>query len=63
MSRRARRLTLIGETIREAGLLIVVFGPLDWLFADQPMGATVPILLAVFGLLVVACGILVESRE
>jgi hypothetical protein len=54
---------LIGETAREAGLLILVFGPLDWVFAEASMRAMVPASMALVGLVAIAWGILLESRE
>jgi hypothetical protein len=58
-----RAYDLLGETAREMGLLIVVFAPLDSLFADSPINLPVLTTTFVFGLTLVACGILVEARQ
>jgi hypothetical protein len=54
---------LLGETVREMGLLIVVFAPLDAIFADAPMNQMLLAIMLFFGLLLVAIGILIEARN
>ena len=63
MRRRARVLALIGETSREIGVLMLVFAPLDWMFSDYRMDAGAVAATGMGGLLLVAYGILLESRE
>ena len=53
----------LGETLREMGLLMMVFAPLDALFAERSV--TPQIIAGVFiaGVIFVVCGILIsESR-
>jgi hypothetical protein len=54
---------LLGETAREMGLLIVVFAPLDSIFADAPVNQVVLATMIFFGLLLVGGGILIEARK
>jgi len=54
---------LLGETVREMGLLIVVFAPLDAIYADAPMNRMLLAIMLFFGLLLVAIGILIEARK
>jgi hypothetical protein len=54
---------LIGETIREMGLLIVVFAPLEAMFAEVSTNLTRGFAVALFGFLLIACGIIVETRQ
>jgi hypothetical protein len=54
---------LVGETVREMGLLILVFAPLDAVFADAPVNRLLLIMTIVFGLLFVAGGIPIEARK
>jgi hypothetical protein len=55
--------TLIGETIREMGLLIVVFAPLEAMFADVSTNVTRVFAVALFGFLLFAGGIIIETRQ
>jgi len=54
---------LFGETLRDIGILVFVFGPLDAFFqrdrSDSPVLAT---MIAV-GLLLIAAGIMIEAKE
>jgi hypothetical protein len=54
---------LLGETVREMGLLIVVFAPLDAIYADTPMNHLLLATMLFFGLLLVGIGILIEARK
>jgi hypothetical protein len=55
-----RALQLFAETMREIGILIVVFLPLDYVLADRPIGhgLAIVIMLSSIG---IACAILIES--
>ena len=52
---------LLGETIRDIGILLLVFGPLDAIYQDTPAGM-LPLALAVCGLCSMALGIILEAR-
>jgi hypothetical protein len=52
---------LWAESIREVGVLFVVFGPLDTVFAGDP-NWLVALLICVAGLLFVYIGILLEAE-
>jgi len=54
---------LFGETVREIGILVVVFAPLEAAFADRPIApwAVTGAIMAGVGLIVV--GIILETRE
>jgi len=53
----------LGETLREMGLLMLVFAPLDALFAERNVGRDVLGGIMTTGVLFVICGILIaESR-
>jgi len=54
---------LVGETVREMGLLILVFAPLDAMFADMPVSRIFLAAILFFGLLLVIGGILIEARK
>ena len=54
---------LLGETAREMGLLIVVFAPLDAIFADAPVNQSVLATMIFVGLLLVGSGILIAARK
>ena len=52
---------LMGETIREIGLLLLVFGPLDALFQpDRPSAGVLAALIA-GALLFIILGIIIEA--
>lgn len=57
-----RVLRLFGETLREMGLLIAVFAPLDALFGGM-VNVEVVVTVAIGGLLLAGCGILIVARE
>jgi hypothetical protein len=52
-----------GETLREMGILVAVFAPLDALFAERNVSPQLVIAIAVAGLLVLTCGILIEESR
>jgi hypothetical protein len=54
---------LLAETIREMGILIVVFAPLEAMFAETPISLMRVWGVALFGALLVACGIILETRQ
>ena len=60
---RRRALHLLGESMREVGILLLVFAPLDSLFQVQWQGATVLSLLVLCGLLLTVFGIIIEAQE
>lgn len=45
------------------GMLIVVFAPLDSIFADAPVNHVVLATMIFFGLLLVGGGIFIEARK
>jgi hypothetical protein len=55
--------SLLAETIREMGILIVVFAPLEAMFAEVDTSLTRVWGVALFGALLVACGIILETRH
>lgn len=57
-SRRARR--LLGESLREIGVLIAVFGPLDAGFQFGATGGELAAWTACIGVLMLGVGILIE---
>ena len=59
--RKAQR--LIGETIRDVGILVVVFGPLDAIFQKERPPALLLALMVAGGLLSITLGIIVEAEE
>ena len=54
---------LLGETIREGGILVVVFGPLDALFQKEGPGELIVALMVSIGLLLLTLGIIIESMD
>lgn len=58
-----RLLRLLGETLREMGILVAVFAPLDALFAERIVRPELIIAVTTAGAMVTACGILIEARE
>ncbi len=59
--RKAQR--LLGESIRDIGILIVVFGPLDAFFQKERPSILLLALVVAGGLLFIALGIILESEE
>jgi hypothetical protein len=60
---RRRATQLAGETIREMGLLLAVFGPLDVLFQGDQPGSPVLLIVVAVGLLFILAGIIIEARK
>jgi len=56
-----KALHLLGATIRDIGILVVVFAPLDAYFRPERPRTSVMVLIEVGGLLFVTIGIIVES--
>ena len=59
--RKANR--LVGESLREVGILLLVFGPLDALFQRAQAGVLAVTPFIAVGLLLVGVGIIIEARE
>jgi hypothetical protein len=51
----------VGESIREIGILALVFGPLDAYFAPQPSEGRLVALAVAFALILIAAGIILEA--
>ena len=60
---RRRAALLVGETVREFGILVFVFAPLDGLFQTGGPPRTTVIGLIVLGLILVVIGIMIEAWE
>ena len=60
---RRKALYLVGETLRDVGVLVLVFGPLDAFFQADGARALFVAAAAGGGLLSVAGGIMLEARE
>jgi hypothetical protein len=56
-------LQLVGETLREAGMLAGLFVPLDSVFSDRPFTPRVLIAVSVASFMAMACGILLEAKN
>jgi hypothetical protein len=54
--------TVIGETAREVGVLIVVFAPLEATFSEAPVSSGRVTAMFFVGLLVLAGGIMLEVK-
>jgi len=54
---------LLGETIRDIGILVVVFGPLDAFFQEGRVSTLPLVLIVAAGLLCIALGIMIEAKE
>ena len=54
---------LVGETVREIGILVVVFAPLDAAFADESLESRVLASIVAAALGLIAAGIVLESGE
>lgn len=61
MINKRRAVRLAGETLRDVGILVVVFGPLDAFFQTEEVSAGVVSLLAALGLLLIGWGIIIEA--
>ena len=61
-----RTAELIGETVREIGILISVFAPLDTAFHEGRFGGLTMVWLAVLqvaGMVLIVTGIMLERRN
>jgi len=56
-------LHLVGETLREIGILAVTFIPLEAAFSDRATNPYVLIGLVAGGVVLIACGILLEAKH
>jgi hypothetical protein len=56
-------LRLVGETLRDIGILIMVFGPLDAFFEREGPGPSFLVLVVVGGLFLITLGIILEAGE
>ena len=56
-------LRLVGETLREIGILVVVFAPLEAVFAERALGAPVLMALILGSAAAIGAGILLEVAE
>ena len=63
MLNRQRAETLVGESVREIGILMVVFAPLEATFADVLVGTGWVAVMFLAGLALIAGGIILESRQ
>ncbi len=63
MRRREKAYGLVGESVREIGILIFVFAPLDAFFQAEPSRPLEVFLLASTGLILIAAGITMECHE
>jgi hypothetical protein len=55
-----RAIQLLAETVREIGILVLVFVPVDFAFAERPIGPGLIIVVTIAGFGIV-CAIVVES--
>jgi len=51
----------LGETLREMGILVAVFAPLDALYAERVVNPALVVAITVAGLMFLICGILLEE--
>ena len=58
-----KALRLLGESIRDIGILVVVFAPLDAFFQKDRPSAVVVILIIILALIFVGIGIMLEAEE
>jgi hypothetical protein len=54
---------LLGETVREIGILVFVFAPLDAALADHPPDLSVVIAVAAGALGAIVVGIMLETED
>jgi len=60
---RDRFYRLVGESTREAGILVLVFGPLDELIQPAHADLTAIVSFVLAGLLFAVMGMMLESQE
>ena len=58
-----RAANLLGETVREMGVLIVVFAPLEAIFTDVLVNTTLVAAMFLVGVLLSAGGIMFGARK
>jgi hypothetical protein len=63
MPNRRRIQNLVGETVREVGILVLVFAPLEGAFSDRPMDPLVVVGTVASSLAIIVGGILLKARE
>jgi hypothetical protein len=63
LEREKRQLHLAAQTVREIGILIVVFAPLDAFFHDNPPAPIKVMPMVVMGLTAIIVGIRIESER
>ncbi len=61
MIRGKKAVQLVGETLRDVGILVLVFGPLDAFFQTEQVSGGVVSLLAALGLSLIGVGIIIEA--
>ena len=54
---------LLGETVREIGILVLVFAPLDAAFADGPLDFKVVTAVAAWAIGAIVVGIMLETGD
>jgi hypothetical protein len=54
---------LLGETVREIGILVFVFAPLDAALADHPLDFSVVIAVVAGALGAITIGIMLETED
>lgn len=60
---RGKAQRLVGETMRDIGILVVVFGPLDALFQQPAPGVAILVLMVAGALFFITLGIILEAKE
>ena len=63
MTRARRALQLAAETVREIGILIVVFAPLESAFAERPLAVQSLVSVTAVGLALIVWAMLIEARD
>jgi hypothetical protein len=58
-----KALRLVGETLRDIGILFIVFGPLDAFFEKDSPGLSFLVFVVVGSLFSIALGIILEAGE
>lgn len=54
---------LLGETVREIGILVLVFAPLDAAFADRPINLDQVGFIMGWAIIAIIVGIVLETGE
>jgi hypothetical protein len=63
VTRARRALRLLAETVREIGILTVVFAPLESVFGDRRIEGTLLAIVMLVSVAAILCAILVEARD